>query len=182
VLAAAAALSVATAAAFMREKPPEAHTGGFGEPTCQECHTGEPLNQAPGAIRIAGLPQSYEPGRAYPLTVFVTAPELKVGGFELAARFADGKQAGRFEATTPGATVTKSQAGIEYISHTLEGIAATRDTVRWAILWRAPSEARQPVTFHLAGNAANDDASPLGDHIHTATTTVSGGTRTPPLR
>ena len=173
VLTAAVALSVATAAGFMRERPPEAHTGGFGEPTCQECHFGEPLNQAPGVVRLIGLPEAYEPGRRYEIKVLLTAPELQVGGFELAARFNDARQAGRFEPTTPGALVTRSQAGIEYITHTLEGIAATRDTVRWAIIWHAPpvSETR-PVVFHLAGNASNDDASPLGDHIHTATLTV----------
>jgi hypothetical protein len=160
----------------MRERPPEAHTGGFGEPTCMECHWGEPLNQPPGAVRIIGLPDTYEPGRRYELTVLLTAPQLQVGGFELAARFADAHQAGRFEATTAGAVVTRSQASIEYITHTLEGIAATRDTVRWAIIWTAPSSETRPVVFHLAANAANDDASPLGDHIHTATVTVPART------
>jgi hypothetical protein len=160
----------------MRERPPEAHTGGFGEPTCQECHLGEPLNQPPGAVRIIGLPDAYEPGRRYELAVQLTAPQLQVGGFELAARFADAHQAGHFEATTAGAVVTRSQASIEYITHTLEGIAANRDTVRWAIIWTAPSNETRPVVFHLAANAANDDASPLGDHIHTGTVTVPSRT------
>ncbi len=172
-LIAAVGLSGATAATFLREKPPEAHTGGFGEPTCEHCHWGEPVNAQPGSVRILGLPQSYEPAHAYALTILVTAPGLQVGGFELAARFPDARQAGHFEASGPGATVTLSAAGVEYISHTLEGVGARQDTVRWSIIWHAPAEARQPVQFHIAANASNDDASALGDHIHTAAMTVS---------
>ena len=175
ILTAAIALSVATAATFMREKPPEAHTGAFGEPTCQECHSGEPLNQAPGTVTIFGLPQFYSPGKSYVVTVTLSAPELQVGGFQMTARFDNGQQAGRLEASSTGTTVSALR-GIEYASHTLEGIAATRNKVRWAVVWHAPEEARMTVVFNVAANASNDDASPLGDHIYTAKATTGPGT------
>ena len=151
----------------MREKPPEAHTGAFGEPTCQECHFGEALNQEPGNVRIIGLPQYYTPGRAYQFAVVLTAPELKVGGFQLTARFENGRQAGRLEAANAGIVVSVSK-GVEYVSHTLEGISAKNNTLRWELVWQAPAEAGGTVVFNVAANASNDDASPLGDHIHTA--------------
>jgi len=61
--------TVAAARAANYDGPPVAHTGGFGEPTCQACHQGEPLNAPGGSLRIEGLPQRYEPGRAYTLTM-----------------------------------------------------------------------------------------------------------------
>jgi len=173
VILAAAVVFSATAARVLREKPPEAHTGGFGEPTCEHCHSGEPLNAPGGVLRIDGLPQSYEANHTYPLTVLLIAHELNVGGFEIAARFSDANQAGHFEVIAPGTIVTTSKAGIEYVSHTLEGVAALRDTVRWSFVWHSPADARRAVSFHAAANASNDDASPLGDHIYTSTVTVS---------
>ena len=42
----------------------------------------------------------------------------------------------------------------------------------WTFAWVAPAVAAAPVVFHIAANAADDDASPLGDVIHVASTTV----------
>src|SRR2546426_4300103 len=74
--------------------PPVAHTGGFGEPTCRACHQGEPLNEPGGSLRIEGLPQRYEPGRAYMLTVVLRRSGMGRAGFELSTRVADGQEAG----------------------------------------------------------------------------------------
>jgi len=58
---------------------------------------------------------------------------------------------------------------VEYIQHTKTGSAplATGEG-RWTILWTAPPAATGPIRFDAAANAANDDASPLGDFVYTA--------------
>ncbi|HSL71132.1 MAG TPA: choice-of-anchor V domain-containing protein, partial [Longimicrobiales bacterium] len=164
----AAAVAVGTTAAlpWYREQPPLAHTGGFYEPTCLTCHQGEPLNQPPGSVQLLGLPDKYEPGQELSLTLLLTAPGLRVGGFQLTARFRDGRHAGRFQVGDRRAAVARAESGVEYVSHTREGTAAGKDTIRWSIQWTAPARANGDVLFHFAGNASNDDASPLGDHIH----------------
>jgi len=152
-----------------REKPPEAHTGGFGEPTCLACHLDAPLNEPSGKLVIIGLPDRFEHGQVYPLTISLTHPSLAIAGFQLSARFREGelrgRQAGKF--VTEGSRVAVSELdGIEYVHHTLESLAATRDTARWQIRWTAPSSGGD-VELNLAANASNDDASALGDRIYT---------------
>src|SRR5271157_1036036 len=52
------------------EGPPSGVTGGFGEPTCVDCHTGTPLNGGGGKVTITA-PQSYSSGVTYPIAVTV---------------------------------------------------------------------------------------------------------------
>jgi len=166
--------ALAAAPRLYREKPPAAHTGGFGEPTCTACHLPED-NVSSGELRLLGLPPLYDEGKRYTLVVELSAPSLQVGGFQLAARFAEGpergRQGGHFTSELSGASVARVDAtGIEYVQHTMEGVSATRDMVRWRIVWDAPVSNRGPIDFHFVGNASNDDASPIGDRVLLRTT------------
>jgi hypothetical protein len=152
--------------------PPPAHTGGFGEPTCYECHFEGELNEAGGSLMLDGLPEAYEPGRTYRITVTLTRPGLAQGGFQLAARFAEGATAGRQAGTLRAIderveVVRAGEPAVEYASHSFEGTEpVSPDTVRWAVEWSAPAEAGGDVAFHAVGNAADGDASPFGDRIY----------------
>jgi hypothetical protein len=54
-----------------------------------------------------------------------------------------------------------------FAQHTTVGtVTPERGTLRWTLEWTAPAAAPSPVRFNLAGNASNDDASPLGDYIY----------------
>lgn len=152
--------------------PPPAHTGGFGEPTCTACHRDAPLNDGVGAITLRLPAGPYQSGATYTLVVELTRSGLARGGFELSARYADGPaagtQAGALAATDERVAVSDTN-GVQYAHHTLAGTTPTTpDTSRWAVAWQAPSPAAGPIVFHLAGNAANDDASEFGDHIYTS--------------
>lgn len=154
--------------------PPPARTGGFGEMTCHECHWENPLNEPPGLLTLSGIPSTYAPGEAYTITVSVAHPEAKQAGFELSARMGGaisaGTTAGQLRATD-SLTRVVNEKGIAYISQTEAGSKAiTAQAGRWTFEWTAPSSA-EPVVFHAAANAANGDASPLGDHIYTAAVT-----------
>jgi hypothetical protein len=163
--------------ADLRDAPPPAYTGGFGEPTCQACHFEAEVNTGKGKVLLRGAPVTYAPGGVYRLTVMVTQPQLKVGGFELSARYENGKPAGVLSAAPAdrARTGTTKMDSVSYIHHVVAGIKpVAKDTVRWALLWTAP-KVPGTVVFHLAGNAGNEDDSPLGDFIYTAMARSTAG-------
>jgi hypothetical protein len=167
-----------------RDAPPPGHTGGFGEPTCQDCHFQADVNDGAGAVAATGLPHSYEPGGRYRLTVVLAQPGLGVGGFQVAARFEDGTQAGCFTIPDREAsrTAVTSDLGIEYAHHLFEGTAAGgADSVAWELDWIAP-DASRAVVFHVVANAGNGDDSPLGDYVYTARIEVRPSNPTAPVR
>ena len=59
---------------------------------------------------------------------------------------------------------------LQFAQHTTAGTMAQprRRALRWALEWTAPQAAPAPVQFNVAGNASNNDASPLGDFIYVA--------------
>lgn len=182
-LAAAAPLAIALAASTPRgaarpaypDAPPPATTGGFGEPTCVSCHFASTLDTL-GSLALRGLPGTFEPGRSYELTVELAREGMAAAGFQLSARFASGgvrgRQAGAFRVLGTDATVT-AQGGVDYVHQTLLGSSpATPGLARWRVEWIAPGEGSVPVRFHVAANAANGDASALGDRVYAFEETV----------
>lgn len=153
--------------------PPPGHTGGFGEPTCIQCHADQPDGHPRLVIAIAGLPEGHVGGRVYHLTMIVAHPEMKAAGFQFSARYDSGDRAGRQAGQIasprhenqfrPVRAITDS-IGVVYVSHALpvEG-----DSVVWSVRWTAP-ESEDPVVFHLAANASNFDDSEFGDRVGSA--------------
>jgi hypothetical protein len=145
-------------------------TGGFGEPSCQACHWA-PVVDAPGTrLRVSGFPESYTPGARYRVTVSLEEPDLPRGGFQLAVRFAGGEaaggQAGALTALDEKAwIVAAGEPPVEYAQHSAAGTRARAGLLTWELAWTAPGAAH-PVLLHVAANAANDDASPLGDRVY----------------
>jgi hypothetical protein len=179
-------VAVFVAAAANRAGPPPAMTGGFGEPTCHSCHFDNPEERGPDtderALLLLGLPDHYEPGRAYALSIELRHPDLRRAGFELSARFATGEAEARDAGVLAalGARTATTRFGtpaISYVHHTDSGTRVEEPgSARWEFEWRAPESSLAPVVFHFTGNAANDDDSELGDHIFVRSVTV------PPVR
>ncbi len=173
-LLAAGAVASPALARRLSDRPPPAHTGGFGEPTCHVCHFDSTADDGRGTIRLEGLPPVYEPGAGYVLTVSLSHPDLRIGGFQLSARFSQsvgtGRQAGTLRALDERVDVTGLQElPVQYARHTGEGVVPDSlglTHIQWRVEWSAPSEGGT-VVFHIATNVANDDASPLGDFVYT---------------
>lgn len=185
VVATTAALAHAAAIAYT-QGPPPAHTGGFGEPTCHLCHFDQPLNDPDGSLRLEGLPAAYTAGARYTFVIALERAGLRRAGAQLAVRFVagprGGNQAGRLQPLDDRLEVVVEEASaIAYARQTLEGSGVDApDRARWSIEWTAPGpEAEGPVVFHLAANAANDDASELGDHVYTAEYRIPAKTPNP---
>lgn len=155
------------------EHPPSAHTGGFGEPTCRQCHFSEPLNAPDGRLALEGIPDTYTPGETYRITVRLERNAMQRAGFQLAGRFAEGPEAARQAGTLKPADSSRTtltadgSPSVQYVHHTLGGTELSRSgSAVWTVEWKAPDTASGPVAFHAAANAANDDASEFGDFIY----------------
>jgi len=175
----AAVLLLPVALAAYREGPLPNMTGGFGDPNCRACHFDGALNAPGGRLALGGVPSAYVPGRTYPVTVTLRKNDLRRGGFEIVARFASGsrkgKQAGAWIVAKDGRLQMvegQQDPALLVVQHTTAGSAAPAPgAISWTLQWIAPVSTA-PVQFNLAANAANDDASPLGDFIY-LTRTVS---------
>ena len=165
--------------ALHADGPPLGRTGGFGELTCIECHLDLELNALGGALLIDGIPDSFTPGASYVITVVVEGEGMGSAGFQAAARFREGERIGETAgslAPLDGRTIVRGEGGVDYINHTVEGSElGPGDVASWSFEWVAPGDAA-PVVFHVTGNSANGDNSPLGDLIYTAELVVPAGT------
>lgn len=173
ILAATFLISLPLTSAAFKEGPYPNVTGGFGERSCHLCHLDNQVNAPGGAVALDGVPATFVPGQTYPITVTISREGMRRGGFEIAARFATGRQRGKQAGTwrlldaraqlIPGA-VDKT---LTFVQHNLTGSrAATAGANTWTIEWIAPATASAPVQFNVAANASNNDDSPLGDYIY----------------
>jgi hypothetical protein len=164
------------AALAFKEGPYPNVTGGFGEQSCHLCHLDNPINAPGGAVMLDGAPSAFAAGQSYRLSVTVKREGLRRGGFEIAARFASGKQKGRQAGSwrpldnrvqlIPGAV----DKVLTFVQHNLAGSRVPETGANsWTIEWTAPSPAIAPVQFNVAANASNNDDSPLGDFIYVKT-------------
>ena len=154
------------------DRPPPAHTGGFGEPTCQTvCHSEFPLNTDGGTLTMDGIPDSYKPGEKYIVRIMLTRPGTERAGFQMSARYQSGesigKQAGRLKTIDKNAAIDVKNT-ILYARHTVAGAENVKsDTTRWSLEWTSPLAPQGPVIFHLVANAADWNDSETGDYIYT---------------
>src|SRR4029079_13596248 len=138
-------------------------TGCFADQSCHLCHLDNPINAPGGSVTIDGVPPSYVPGQSYPVKVTIARDGLRRGGFEIAARFASGRQKGRQAGAwkpmdarvqlIPGAV----DKVLTFVQHNLSGSRVAKTGANaWTIEWTAPA-ADAPVQFNVAANASNND-------------------------
>jgi len=161
------------AASAFKEGPYPNVTGGFGEQSCHLCHLDNPVNAPGGSVKLDGIPPAFTAGQTYPITITISREGLRRGGFEIAARFAGGRQKGKQAGVwkpldarvqlIPGAV----DKVLTFVQHNLTGsrVPATGANT-WTIEWTAPGAPTAPVQFNVAANASNNDDSPLGDYIY----------------
>jgi uncharacterized protein (TIGR03437 family) len=151
--------------------------------TCTACHRSFDLNPPGGSVRIAAVP--YRSGEKQTIRVTVGHPEAQRWGFQLTARMAsdETKKAGSFTVVA-GAPVrvrcapderdaTPTQgcgSDLEFAEHggtpdsTLGGVEGAKT---FEVEWTAPEGIDLgDVVFYAAGNAANNNNTPVGDRIY----------------
>ena len=166
--AAAFALAALAAAGPVRAHPDGAPWKASGRPGCVQCHFDAPPTEDSTAVAIGGLPERVEPGASYRLTVRLSDAAMRKAGFLLSA-WQGSEPGGSFRPADDRVTANAAQA-----RSTLAGAGVDeRGIVEWLIDWIAPQKSGELVTLELWANAANDDASPLGDETHHRTWSVA---------
>lgn len=177
------------------EDPPPASTGAPSEGTCHGCHASYDINDPSGSVTIGGLPDSYVPGGdPVPFTVTVaqdgTNRTRSRWGFELTALDANNLFAcdrDRCDDTlAPTDNTTKTDVASPdgnlrfYVKQTtLDGADGTFESddvvpsATWMLSFRPPGGDIGPITFYVAGNAADGDGTPGGDYIFVNSFTIS---------
>ena len=154
--------------------PPDARTGAPGEANCTACHNQFALNSGDGMLTITA-PATYVSDQTYSIDIDLRDPGQQRWGFEITALDADNQPAGTLTVLEPART-QKSTAGTgrEYIKHTSNGTDAGVADIApgWTVEWTASGGVSGPVTFYLAGNAANFGDGNQGDYIYTTSATA----------
>jgi uncharacterized protein (TIGR03437 family) len=183
--------------------PDAGKAGVPGESTCNQaqCHVGTALNGGSGSVKVT-FPggSTYSAGIKQHLVVTVSDSNAngKAWGFQLTARpSSDPKtQAGSFTSTDRLTAVVcnvppfdefqnvfldfgqnqncPANKSLAYIEHTLAGSSRSQSgSQTFEFDWTPPANATGNITLYVAGNAANGDTQPTGDHIYTATYTLT---------
>src|SRR5712692_4955531 len=151
-------------------------TGAPGDSlrACTSCHAGT-LNSGSGSVKI--LLQSgpvYIPGVKQRVVVQVSDPNQQRWGFQLTARLNSDLANGQAGDFTPVDNMTQvicednapkpCASGVSFIEHTSAGTRnGTRNGGAFQFDWTPPATNAGPVTFYVAGNAANGNAASSGD-------------------
>ena len=177
----ASAGETAASPGFHSDGPPPGYTGGFDEPTCLECHSGFDLG-LDGTLEFGGLPEAYQAGRVYAVTLTLHSTEMEKAGFQTSVRFSSGarggQQAGVLRALDDRTSVVPSaeDPSIRYVQHGLAGTdVIDREFAQWTFEWTAPVSTSDPVVFHASANSANGDDSPLGDLVYAVSRELRAG-------
>ncbi|ABM81201.1 Reeler domain-containing protein [Hyperthermus butylicus] len=129
----------------------EAMSNGAPQLNCLQCH--QSAAQNPVDFTITGLPQNYQPGKTYTITIKINnGPDcssgVACGGFAVVV------DAGELIASDSKNTFISG----EILTHTKDG-SMLRE---WTFQWKAP-ENPVPVTFNISVIAANGDGTFNGD-------------------
>jgi uncharacterized protein (TIGR03437 family) len=169
--------------------PEPRHTAAPGDDplacTSAGCHTGTALNGGGGKVEVS-FPngQTYSPGVAQTFTVTVTDAKAVVYGFQMTARLESNLtngQAGDFTAGPQqyvicdnndfkGPAGCPGNAAIQFVEHNTPS-----RTNSFQVKWTPPATNAGPVHIYVAANAANGDGNNTGDHIYTASYTLTSG-------
>jgi uncharacterized protein (TIGR03437 family) len=151
--------------------PPTSHTGAPGEQTCgtASCHNGG----APGGtLTLTGLPPiGYVPNEPYDVTVTLAQAGRARFGFQMTVIDSQGRAAGTWDNLEPGRiNIDIGFVGAIrrfYPGHKEAGTIPTgAGQSTWVLRWIAPAQNIGPVTFYVAGNAANGNSATSGDSIY----------------
>lgn len=148
--------------------PVASRTGAPGEATCADCHDSFEVNRGAGRVVITGLPKNYQLNQRITFKVSVNQERQKRWGFQITALDSQGKPAGQFSLTDPNTTQIIMGNGRTYVEHTSQGtFPGQMGGAEWTMAWLAPPSDIGPVTFYVAGNAADGSSDTSGDYIYT---------------
>ena len=142
-------------------------TGAPGEANCTQCHVGTTQDGTAENtfIVLDGTTPvtNYTPGQSYTVSIQMASnPDKK--GFSAVVLDGTNSNAGSFTGMGIGGTQNFTAGGRDYVSHTATSNTSTNSIWLWT--WVAPATDVGTVTFYVASNAANNNATTSGDMIY----------------
>ena len=187
--------------------PVSGKTGAPGDTTCNQaqCHVGTAVNGGGGSVKVAfPAGAKYTPGIKQHLVVTIADPTARIWGFQLTARSgSDFKtMAGSFTSTDRFTAVVcnvppfvdfqdvfldfgqnqncPANKNLAYIEHTQNGSSRLQpNSQTYEFDWTPPAAAVGDINIYVAGNGGNANGQETGDHIYTASYTLSPGVAGP---
>jgi hypothetical protein len=155
---------VASPALAAPEGAPWNQDGGPGRLDCTQCHfDGKAIRQSE-AVHLDGLPAAVVAHETYELSLNIEYSDLITAGFLITAE-SGGRPAGAFQPID-----TRTSANGAALRSTREGLRhGAPGSAKWTFRWTASASVDGPITFYVAANASNDDASAFGDQIFLST-------------
>lgn len=151
-----------------------------GGVVCTACHRTFALNSGVGKLSINAF--SYTPGVKQTITVTLDDPDARRWGFQLTARpkSDESKMAGTFTVSDetrvkcfPDDRDAPCNGDREFATHTQPATRPGTTGPRvFTVEWTPPAEDVGEIILYAAGNAANGDFTPNGDHIYTTNLTI----------
>jgi len=137
---------------------------------CTGCHNSFQLNSGQGSLQLQNLPESYQPGETYRLTLALADPNARRWGFELTSLDNRNNRAGNIAVVNQQNTqVSGANNRPQFFKHTSRGTAAGQaNGASWEFDWTAPAQDIGTVSFYFTGNAANNTGGTDGDRIYAA--------------
>jgi hypothetical protein len=135
--------------------PPQEGASGL-DGSCRTCHTpSEGYNgvSVGASITIMGVPQEFEPGHGYNITVVIDRGLGPQPSYDILHAFQLGVTDGTLEVADPG-TVQVSEMEV--------GSYGASETDRWSFVWTAP-HSKEDVAFRAEGVVGNGDGTEEGD-------------------
>jgi len=180
------------AAAFSSGPPIDRVGLCYARATCKDstCHGDFPLGSGTATSNLGlesaqPLPATYRLGEMHRLVLAVTDPDLSRQrfGFQVAVvsdcPFAD--QAGDLTVVEIDRTQRLDSGALQFVEHICPGpgdpltcgyLPQPAGENSWRIDWQAPTEYAGQVIFFWSVNAADGNASPVGDFIHIGDATI----------
>jgi len=145
-----------------------------GGATCASCHTGGPPVNAAGRFSLSVT--NFSPGVQQDISVQINDSAGRLFAFQLTARLASDqtKPGGTFVPTSGQTQVLCANGkpgpcggGVEYVTNLAAAAQPlTPGTRTFTITWNPPGTNAGAVVFYVSAIAANDDGTPLGDHVY----------------
>ena len=154
---------------------PAGRAGAPGESSCFECHNDLELNEPEGRLVISGVPDTWDPGRPYVLTVMLESEGMVRAGFQATA------SAGSLRPVDGRVAAVPDSLGRPYVGHAPgRTIPDSGERTIWTLEWVAPEAGGGALHIYAAANSANGDNSPLGDFVYTTSAEVLPADPGPP--
>ncbi len=129
--------------------PPDGRTGAPGDGNCNNCHTGNNVNNFEGTLDIQGLPEEIIPNASYTIKIVAkkTGGDAIRAGFQMVILDDNNENTGTFSNPGSNAVLTEDNDR-NYFEHNPAQRFEDQEEVSWTVDWTAPAAANTGINVY----------------------------------